>query len=60
MKKKKYRVEFWYATDLRAHFDVEARSSLGAVLLALERLSGNEDGEWCSEPPFEIRVHLVA
>jgi len=54
---KKYIVEFWYYTDLRTIVKVEAMTEVNALVLALEELQPQLDGnKWINSSGFKIQI----
>lgn len=53
---KKFRVKFWYATDLRATEVVEAGNEVTALVLALHQIHVHE---WVDQKEFRVEIELV-
>lgn len=54
---KKYKVEFWYGTDLRYTNTVAALDEVGAMAITVNRM--DDLYHWCDNKGFEIRVRLA-
>jgi len=54
---KKFKVGFWYKTDLRLVISVEANNETIALILALDKRDLSNG--WCSEEGFRISIERI-
>lgn len=55
---KRYLVQFWYNTDLRAEEPVEASGDVAALVTAIERNPQDYDNWVCNGKPFRVEIKL--